>query len=189
MAEWLGILLAVLVLPVAFLLGAAFVATSSLRRANQVLPGRAAAPAPLWWLWSPGPGAMLHRRLRSACALASSVGGPIRRANARPRPWGRKGPPVSDGIADLAREVMEEAVVLDRQVLLASHMAHGVTRAHALGALDYQVRALEDAARRVHQLATRRAMLSRPSGPEQLSLDQRIAAMEAAISELTPPPG
>jgi len=57
-----------------------------------------------------------------------------------------------------------------------------------MASLEYQVRAVEDAARRVHQLATRRALLSRPPVPDALSLDQRIAAMEEALGELTPRP-
>jgi hypothetical protein len=92
-----------------------------------------------------------------------------------------------DGIARLAREVLEEAVILDRQVVSASYVVRGLPRAQALAALDYQVRAVEDAARRVHQLAARRAQLSRLPGVDTLSLDQRISAMEEALSELTPP--
>jgi len=187
-ADWLGLLVAVLVLPVAFLVGAAFLATSSLRKANQVVPGRPSVDPPLWWLWSPSMGAMLHRRLRSACQLVSSVTGPAKGGPRWRRRKGRKVAPVRDEIAELAREVIQEAVLLDRQVLSASYMARGLPRAHAFGSLDYEIRGLEDAARRVHQLAARRAMLSHLTGPEPLSLDQRIAAMEAALGELTPPP-
>jgi hypothetical protein len=84
--------------------------------------------------------------------------------------------------------VLEEAVILDRQVVSASYVVRGLLRAQALAELDYQVRAVEDAARRVHQLAARRAQLSRLPGVDTLSLDQRISAMEAALSELAPPP-
>jgi hypothetical protein len=93
-----------------------------------------------------------------------------------------------DGIAELAREVLEEAVLLDRQLVAASYVARGFPRAQAMAALDYQVRSVEDAARRVHQLATRRAQLSRLPNPHALSLDQRISLMEEALGELTPRP-
>jgi len=93
-----------------------------------------------------------------------------------------------DGIAQLAREVLQEAVVLDRQVVSANSLARGMLRAQAMSALDFQVRGVEDAARRVHQLATRRAQLARPTAPDTLSLDQRITAMESALTELTPRP-
>ena len=179
-------LVAVLVVPVAILTSATYAATSSLRRANRVVPSsRTVASAPLWWLWSPGPLAMLHRRLRSACELASSVAGSL--APARSWPRRQRQAPV-DGIAELAREVLQEAVLLDREVVAASRLGRGMTRTQALGALDYQVRGVEDAARRVHQLATRRAQLARQDGPVALSLDQRISAMEEALNELTPPP-
>jgi hypothetical protein len=180
----LVLVLVLLVTPVALLTGTAFLTTSTLRRANRLVPGRSAASAPLWWLWSPGTGAMLHRRLRSACELAASVA--TSRASTRRRLF-RKVDPPRDGIADLAREVLEEAVLLDHHVVSASRTARGLPRAQALAALEYQVRAVEDAARRVHQLATRRAQLARPAGPAALSLDQRISAMEAALGELAAP--
>jgi hypothetical protein len=102
----------------------------------------------------------------------------------------RRREPVNDGIVNLAQEVLREAVALDQQLRSASLLPRGVPRDQALTALDYQVRGLEDAARRVHQLATRRAQLARPASPATLNLDERITAMEAALGELTPrPPG
>jgi hypothetical protein len=178
-------LVAILLLPVVLLTGVAVLATSTMRRVNRVVAGRSVAAAPVRWLWSPSAAAMLHRRLRSACELAGSVAGSQARAPRWPR---RKARPASDGIADLAREVLEEAVLLDRQVVSANRMARGLPRAQALSALDYQVRAIEDAARRVHQLAARRAHLARPNGSPVLNLDQRITAMEEALRELTPSP-
>jgi hypothetical protein len=188
--DWLLLMLfVVLFVPVAFLTALATwgaLGVSSLRRANRVVPSRSAVPAPLRWLWSPSPAATLHRRLRAACALAGSVEGSLPR-DRWPR---RRREPVNDGIVNLAQEVLQEAVALDQQLQSASLLPRGVTRDQAVGALDYQVRGLEDAARRVHQLATRRAQLARPAGPATLNLDERITAMEAALGELTPrPPG
>ena len=184
--DWLLLMLfLVLFVPVAFLMALAgwgALGVSSLRRANRVVPSRSAISAPLRWLWSPSPAAMLHRRLRSACALAGSVEGSLPRDR-----WPRRGrEPVNDGIVSLAQEVLKEAVALDRQLVSTSLLPRGVTRDQSLTAVDYQVRALEEAARRVHQLATRRAQLARPAGPATLNLDERISAMEAALGELTP---
>jgi hypothetical protein len=100
----------------------------------------------------------------------------------------RRREPVNDGIVSLAQEVLQEAVGLDHQLQSTSLLPRGVPRDQALSALDYQVRGLEDAARRVHQLATRRAQLARPAGPATLNLDERISAMEAALGELAPRP-
>jgi len=182
--EWfLVIALVVLVTPVAVLTGAAFFTTASLRRANRLLPGHGTTSPPLRWLWSPSAGAALHRRLRAACQLVGSLAGPVAPRRRARRPSARQ----VDGIADLARDVLQEAVILDRQVVAASYY-RGADRADAMAALDHQVRAVEDAARRVHQLAHRRAQLAQLPAPGTLSLDQRIAAMEAALGELTARP-
>ena len=188
-ADWLVPLFVFLFLPVVVLSGATFYATSALRRANQLLPGRTAGPTrpPLRWLWSPGPAAMLHRRLKAACQLAGPVAGltSTRRAMAWSAWWRRSSKRVRyDGIAELAQEVLNEAAHLDRQVVAASYLPRGLLRARALGGLDDQVRALEHAARRVHELAVRRGSIVQSGSTGLLSLDQRIAAMEAAMIEL-----
>jgi hypothetical protein len=134
-------LFVVLFLPVAFLTALAAwgaLGVSTLRRANRVVPSRSAISAPLRWLWSPSPAAVLHRRLRAACALAGSVEGSLPRDR---WPRRRRGP-VNDGIVNLAQEVLQEAVALDHRVLSASLLPRGAPRDHALGALDYEVRGL-----------------------------------------------
>jgi hypothetical protein len=187
--EWfLVLLLVVLVTPVTLFFGAAFVATASMRRANRLVPGHGNVSPPLRWLWSPSSAALLHRRLRNACQLVASLSGAPAEAPRRSRRWRRRSHAPVDGIAELANEVLREAVMLDDQVVAASRLAHGLPRSQAMAALDYQVRAVEDAARRVHQLAARRAQLARFGGPSVLSLDQRITAMEEALNELAPPP-
>jgi hypothetical protein len=176
----------VLVLPVLVLFGIAFTAAISLRRANRVLPtGRSGTAPPLPWLWSPGAAAVLHRRLRSACEVASSVGNP-RALSKKPRK--ARGGLEDDGIAGLAREVLQEALLVDRQVVSASRLARGPARNQALLSLDQQVRGLEDAAARIRQMAMTREQLAYLPKPAELSLEQRISAMEAALHELTPPP-
>ncbi len=169
-----------LVAPVVVLAAGAFVLSYSLRRANRVGPQRAGA-APLAWLWSPSPAAMLHRRLRSACqvvsASAATAVGPKRRR--------RLGTASTDAIAELAKEVISQAVQVDRELVPASRMARGAARVQALSRLELRVRSLEDAAARVSRLATRRAQLLGPTGPGELSLSDRIAALEAALGELS----
>lgn len=169
-----------LVAPIVLVAGAAFVVTRSLRRANRVGPRRA-GPVPLAWLWSPGYAAMLHRRLRYACQVAAEVGASLPSSRLHRRQTGAAG----DGIAELAREVVGEAIRLDRQLVAANRMASGMSRTSALAALEQQVRVVEDAAARVNRLARRRAQLSGVSGVSSLSLTERISAMEAALGELS----
>ena len=188
-ADWLVPLFVFLLLPFVVLSGATFYATSALRRANRLFPGRTTGSTrpPLRWLWSPGSAAMLHRRLKAACQLAGPVAGLTTARPATPWSawWRRSSKRVQyDGIAELAREVLNEAAQLDRQVVAASYLARGLPRSRALAGLDDQVRALEDAARRVHELAVRRGSIVQSGGTGLLSLDQRIAAMEAAMIEL-----
>ena len=175
----------VILLPVVILTSAGTWARFSLRRANRVGPGRAATSAPLPWLWSPGIAATLHRRLRSACQLAGAV------VSSHPEPprrrWAKKSPPPpSDSIVDLAREVVNEAVALDRELVTTSWLARGIPKAQALAALGYRVSAIEDAARRVHQLDAHRSRVANLPGPAGLSLNERISVMEAAFGELSP---
>jgi len=188
-------LLAVLLVPVAVLTMAAAGLLGWLRRNNRVAPGVPLGTAPFTWLWSPGAAATLHRRLRAACQLAASVAGPPSH-----RRWSRRHRPLPPGsIAQLAREVVDEAMRLDRELVATRIYRQGmgagsagapvfVARAHALAALDYEVRGVEDAARRVHNLATRRGLLGGGPGPGDLSLSDRIASMEAAMGELQPRP-
>jgi hypothetical protein len=198
MGEVLGALLVFLLLPVAFMTGATALVLHTLRRANRIVPSGPAAGAPLRWLWSPSTAATLHRRLRAACLLAGAVPGalaavqgrqPRRFGRARPVRWaryakgGRQGP--LDGISQLAQEVVQEAVELDHQLSVAAWLARGLPREQAFAHLDYQVSVIEDAARRVHQLAARQSRLARPGLPSSLSLQERIGAMEEAVSELT----
>jgi hypothetical protein len=96
--------------------------------------------------------------------------------------------PARDGVAELAREVLEHALELDSQLVTTSWLARGHSRSQALAALEYEVRGLEDAARRVHQLSEQRARLSQANEVSSLSLQDRITAMETAFSELTPRP-
>ena len=199
MVEVLEALTALLVVVIGIVAGTAALTSYSLRyslrRANRLVPGRRAPTAPVSWLWSPGPAATLHRRLRSACKLASSVPGAWRprelsahQGRRAIRASRRHSAAARDGIAELAREVLEDALQLDGQIVSASWLARGLPRARVLGQLERQVAAIEDAARRVHQLADRRARLAQSSEISSLSLQERIAAMEAAISELSPRP-
>jgi hypothetical protein len=188
--EWLILLAALLAVPVVLLGSAAFVATAALRRANRLVPGRAGGSAPLRWLWSPSFAASLHRRLRFACQVALSVAAPLGRPGARfgwrERLARRRAGVAPDAIAQLARGVLDAAVLLDRQVVAASYLARGFPRAQALASIEPQVRTVEDQARRVQQLAHRRAQLASCASFGGLDLEQQIEAMESALSELSP---
>ena len=74
-------LAAFLVVLVGVLAGAAALTSCSLRyslrRANRLVPGREAPNAPVSWLWSPAPAAVLHRRLRASCKLAERGAGGV----------------------------------------------------------------------------------------------------------------
>ena len=182
---FLVLVLVVLAVPVLVLFSAVALATSSMRRANRILPGRGPAAPPLRWLWSPSAGAVLHRRLRNACQLVGPVAEPA--LPAKRSFFRRRRPSQVDGLAQLAKDVLQEALFLDDQVIRASHLAHGLPRSQALAALEHQVSGIEDNARRVNQLAARRAQLGRLGSAPALELDQRIAAMEQALRELSPP--
>jgi len=169
---------------VIFFGGAAAFATSSMRRANRLLPGQPGGTAPLRWLWSPGSGALLHRRLRNACQLVAATGLPARPARKLLR---RAKPAPVDGVTALAQEVLREALVLDDQVVAASRLAPGAARSQAMALLNSEVERVEDAARRVHRLALKRAQFSRLPSQAALSLQQRISVMEEAFGELSRP--
>jgi hypothetical protein len=179
------VLVVVLVIPTMLLMTGGLWAGTSLRRANKVAPGRSVGAAPLRWLWSPGEAASLHRRLRAACQLAGSVI-PQEQDSRRWAKRRRKQP--TDAITLLAGDVVEEAVQLDRELVSTSWMARGLPKSQALAALSYRVKTVEDAARRVHELAARRTRIALIGNPTSLSLDERITAMEAAFHELTPRP-
>jgi hypothetical protein len=180
-------LVVLLVLPAMLLMSGGIWAGASLRRANKVAPGRGVTSAPLRWLWSPGEAATLHRRLRAACQLAASV--MPQEPNQDSRRWAkRRRKPPSDAITLLAQDVVQEAVQLDSELVSTTWLARGTAKSQALASLSYRVRAVEDAARRVHELAARRTRIALTAGPTPLSLDERITAMEAAFRELTPGP-
>lgn len=185
MGEWLVLLVVVLTVPVLLMGGAVALAASSLRRANRLMPGRAAGSIPVTWLWSPGTAAALHRRLRYVCQLSAPLAGPPAGGRRLRR---RRGGGL-DGISRLAGEVLAEAVALDRELVATNYLPRGLPRAQALAEMEAQVRSLESSARRVQQLSARRTQLARPGGPADLTLDQRIAAMEDALNELGPEPG
>ncbi len=183
--DLLLVFVVLLVVPAMLLMSGGVWAGTSIRRANKVAPGRSVGSAPMRWLWSPGEAASLHRRLRAACQLAGSV----TPEEEKGRRWpGRRRRPPSDAITLLAREVVEEAVQLDRELVSTSWLARGMPKTQALAVLGYRVRTVEDAARRVHELAARRTRIALTGGPTGLSLDERITAMEAAFHELTPRP-
>ena len=201
MLEALAALLVVIVGVLAGAAAADFLLTALLAAPGQpsdARPGRADGPRELAVEPRPGGHAPSPASLGLPAGQLGTGGLAAPRNCRRTRAVGRCGRPGAprrgrrprDGIAELAREVLEGAVRLDGQIVSSNLLARGHPRAQALAQVEYQVGAIEDAARRVHQLAEQRARLAQSSEVSSLSLQDRIAAMEAALSELTPrPPG
>ena len=155
-----------------------------IHRGNRLVPTRP-SPAPLRWRWSWKRPAHLHRRLQRACGLALVAGattapaarrGSWRRPERSPSPFER-----------LAEELVAHAAELDNQLVEASRIPPRWGR-EPLMALAVKVRSVESGAARLAQL--RRSFedrLRREQGPAPdlgLALDDRLAAVEAALDEL-----
>jgi hypothetical protein len=163
--------------------GAAGLTGRHLRRSNRLSPGVRTA-TPTAWLWSPRRAAVLHRRLRSACAVAHLALQPEPRSGWRLR---RRAP--VGVLADVARQLIAQADGLDRQLLVASRLRL-VDRVVMLAELEREVRSLQGASRRLHELVLRQQQLATPDAEStQLSLHDRLDAMAAALEELSRQPG
>jgi hypothetical protein len=135
--------------------------------------------APLTWLGWPTKPARMHRRLRNAVAPIDPPA-PKRRRRSRPL----------RGSADaLRRELVLQAVELDRHVVLASRQPRYL-RAQMLEALDAQIREVEHLSLRIGALvqapgAPASGWDSGPT-PQQALADiaERVAHLEHAHAEL-----
>lgn len=150
------------------------------QRAVRLVPRRPSL-APLSWTLHPGRPAQLHRRLRQSCrAVTAAVGTPSRSLH----PSRRRRP--SSPLTRVGAEVIDRAVALDARLVAASRLPAFGRRA-ALHQLAAEVRAVEDAARRVRRLdAVWREHLHAQAAPAlpEPDLGSRIDAMEAALAEL-----
>ena len=136
MAELLVALLVVMVVSVLLAVLAAWLGTRALQKRNRVSPD-VATPAPTTWLGAPGAGARLHRRLRTAVAVARSAAAIA---------------PTAPHLADLTAELEREAVALDTHLVIASRIKGKQGRSQ-LAALAQQVRQVEQVASQVSLLA------------------------------------
>ena len=160
----MGELAAVVVgfLVTALVVGACCVAAvvHSLRVRNRVAPSVRTA-APVAWLWSPRAAARLHRRLRRSL-LATRIS--------------------LDGAFDeLAREVEQRAVAIDRE-LVAADRAPLPGRSRLVADLRDEV----DEVEALNQRLVAMARTSR-SRADLTAVRERLDALDAALRELEPP--
>lgn len=138
----------------------------SLAVRNRLVPGHR-SPAPLSWLASPATAARLHRRLRTAMAVAHL-------SMASPRAGGL-------GLAELVGEVRSRALDLDAQLVLASR-APRPARLRMLRELQSEVLEVEELAVRLVHLSRVPAEAGAESGLG--AVRQRLELLEEALAEL-----
>ncbi len=136
MLEALILLLVAMLVAALMAMAAVVVAMRMAHRRNRVSPD-VATDAPLRWMGTPGLGARLHRRLRTAVQVAH------RSAEAAP---------AAAHLGDLTADLEREAVTLDTHLVMASYMRGPEGRA--------RMRALAEQVRRVEQLASQISLLS-----------------------------
>jgi hypothetical protein len=149
-----------------------FVALHRLRRRNRISPDQPTT-APITWLSSPKRAARLHRRLRSAVAVARMI---AERATASGR---------LSRASELAFELEAEALSIDRQLPIVARLApreRSLALRHIAGQVD-----------EVERLVSRLSMLeagdhTRPRlghhGSAMDELARRLDALEEARAEL-----
>lgn len=163
--ELLAVTVIVAGLSLAAWLAAFAVVIWCLRRRNRVAPD-VRTPAPLGWLASPSWAARLHRRLRRSAEVA--------RASAA-----RSGSPM---VADLAAELVEQAVLVDADLVAAAQLPVAARWA-ALSPLAERTATISRSALRLAGLAARAA----GPAPASRSLDrvsERIELLVEAHADL-----
>ena len=171
----LGVLVAVILLFLAF--GASMVSlTVSRVRAKTQVSTRQPSGAPIHWMLSPTPAALLHRRLRDLVATVNAAVPPPRKKRTAP-----------NRLQSMAAEIETLAASADREVLLASR-APRTLRAAEMARVRRLVEALEDR-------STRLVAAAAELDPERHSpkdwdakmreLEIRVSAHEQALADLT----
>lgn len=128
--------------------------------------------APATWVLSPRKAARLHRRVLGVIRMVQSCSS----ANAHRVPPNHQ-------VTKLTRDIIQEAIVLDDQLVATSHMGRGVGR-RLLDLIEPQVAHLEELAGR---LAIMTGGSSRPgtaSATALVAIDERLSAIEAAHHEI-----
>lgn len=164
----LALLVIAVVTAVATLL-ALWLGARALRKRNQVVPGTPTA-APTVWMASPASGARLHRRLRTAVAVARSSAAA---AVANPQ------------LVELTAELEREALALDGHVVVASRIVGKEGRAR-MSALSGQVRQIEQMASQVSMLAVQAqaALVTQTQGSALEDLARQLDLLEQARHEV-----
>jgi hypothetical protein len=166
MAEVLLAVVVLLLLAAGVAVAAVLVLLHALRVRNRVVPGRP-TPAPLSWLVAPDLAARLHRRLRTAMAMVGAAVGPSS---------------TDLGLGEVATQLADRAVELDRQLVLASR-APKSSRRRMLRELQSEVAELE-------RLGERTVRMSRawsgavPSERGLAAVRERLELLEGALREL-----
>lgn len=136
MAELLIALLVVMLVSALMAMLAIWLGARALSKRNRVSPD-VATPAPTSWLGAPGAGARLHRRLRTAVAVARSAAATA---------------PSAPHLVDLTAELEREAVALDTHLVISSRIKGKQGRAQ-MATLAQQVLKVEQVASQVSLLA------------------------------------
>jgi len=140
-----------------------------LRRANRVAPGRATA-APLWWMWTPGPAAVLHRRLRAAVAGARYA---VAMTGVAP----------VDPLRDSLRELEEVAATLDDGVVAAATIPRPM-RTRLLHEMAIDVGRLERTADQLCATANRFVDTHAAPKARLAAVHERLRAVDQAVDEV-----
>lgn len=169
MPELLVALLVVMLITMLVLVLGAFLGIRALRKRNRVSPS-AETPAPTTWLGAPGAGARLHRRLRTAVAVARAASATA---------------PTAPHLADLTAELEREAVGIDTHLVIASRVKgrEGRTR---MSVLARQVRQVEQLASQVSLLAaqSQAPLVGATHGTALDDLARQLSHLEQARTEV-----
>lgn len=169
MAELLVILLVMMLVSALVMLGGLALAARAVRRRNRVSP-TVETPAPTSWVGAPSAGARLHRRLRTAVAVARAA---------------TAAAPAAAHLADLTAELEREAVALDTHVVIAARLKGREGRLR-MAALAQQVRKVEQVASQVSLLAAQAQapMIARGQDSALDDLARQLDLLEQARSEV-----
>ncbi len=148
---------------------AAWLGTRALRKRNRVVPEVATA-APTAWMASPKVGARLHRRLRTAVAVARSS---ATAAEASPQ------------LVELSVDLEREATALDGHIVVASRIVGREGKAR-MAELAERVRQVEQMASQVSMLAvqSQAALVAQGQGSALDDLARQLDVLEQARHEV-----
>lgn len=168
----LGLALALAVIAALAAVIAVLLGLRSLKKRNRVSPDLP-SEAPLTWMASPASAARLHRRLRSAAAVARMI--QVRHA----------GDPTPPGQVELAARIEQEAVSVDRHLAVVGRLAP-TERKRLLRQLGAEVSGIEQVVSRLSVQDARSGATARlPHETSAIAdLSDRLDLLEAARQEI-----